>query len=99
MKADSLRAHADEASAVLSAIANSNRLMILCHLLDGELSVTALQSKLDLTQSALSQHLGKLRALKLVATRREAQSIVYSLNSDKVTRILGVVKDVFCQPA
>lgn len=96
MSADALRERADEASEMLTAIANSNRLMILCHLLDSEQSVTELQNKLDLTQSALSQHLAKLRILKLVATRREAQTIFYSVQSDKVKALVSLIKDLFC---
>jgi ArsR family transcriptional regulator, virulence genes transcriptional regulator len=98
MSADALRERVDEASEVLSALANANRLMILCHLLEGELSVTALQGKVDLAQSALSQHLAKLRVLKLVSTRREAQTIFYSVESDKVKAILSLIKSLYCPP-
>jgi ArsR family transcriptional regulator, virulence genes transcriptional regulator len=96
MTAEAMRGRVDEASDVLVALANANRLMILCHLLEGELSVNALQAKVDLTQSALSQHLAKLKALKIVSTRRQAQSIFYSVSSDKVRAILALVKDLYC---
>jgi DNA-binding transcriptional ArsR family regulator len=96
MTAEAMRDQADEASEVLLALANANRLMILCHLLEGELSVNELLAKMDLAQSALSQHLAKLRMLKLVATRREAQSIFYTVSSDKVRSILGLLKELYC---
>jgi DNA-binding transcriptional ArsR family regulator len=98
MTAEAMRDQADEASEVLLALANANRLMILCHLLEGELSVNELLAKMDLAQSALSQHLAKLRMLKLVATRREAQSIFYTVSSDKVRSILGLLKGLYCPP-
>ena len=66
---------AEEASSLLLAMGNAKRLLILCNLLDGELSVNELAKLVTLNQAALSQHLAKLRALKLVATRREAQHI------------------------
>ncbi len=98
MTAEAMRDQADEATEVLLAIGNANRLMILCHLLEGELSVNELLAKMDLAQSALSQHLGKLRTLKLVATRREAQSIFYRVSSDKVQAIVGLLKELYCPP-
>jgi DNA-binding transcriptional ArsR family regulator len=98
MTADAMRDQANEASEILLALANANRLMILCHLLEGELSVNELQTKMNLAQSALSQHLAKLRTLKLVATRRQAQSIFYSVQSEKVRAILGLLQDLYCPP-
>ncbi|MEQ6917417.1 ArsR/SmtB family transcription factor [Halomonas aquatica] len=78
----------DEASALLKAMANDNRLRILC-LLDGnELSVTELNQRLTLSQSALSQHLAILRRENLVSTRRESQTIYYSLQGDHARRLI-----------
>ncbi|ATJ82761.1 ArsR/SmtB family transcription factor [Halomonas beimenensis] len=78
----------DQASALLKAMANDNRLRILC-LLDGtELSVTELNQRLALSQSALSQHLAILRREELVSTRRASQTIYYSLNGDRARTIL-----------
>ncbi|MEM7462158.1 MAG: metalloregulator ArsR/SmtB family transcription factor [Pseudomonadota bacterium] len=77
-----------EASKLLSAMSNSHRLMVLCKLLDGEMSVTTLADSVGLSQSALSQHLAKLRERNLVATRREAQTIYYSLASKDVSAVL-----------
>jgi DNA-binding transcriptional ArsR family regulator len=86
----------DEASVLLTMMSNPKRLAILCQLLDGERNVMDLSKAVNLSQSALSQHLAKLRGSKLVATRRDAQTIYYSLSSDKVTAILTVLYDLYC---
>ncbi|MCK2183125.1 ArsR/SmtB family transcription factor [Halomonas getboli] len=81
----------DRASALLKAMANDNRLRILC-LLDGqELSVTELNQQLALSQSALSQHLAILRREHLVSTRRASQTIYYSLNGDRARTLLAAL--------
>ncbi len=80
------------------ALANRNRLVILCELLKGERSVTALQSAVGLSQSALSQHLARLREDEIVATRRESQVIHYSLASDHVRRLIGLLYELYCAP-
>lgn len=81
----------DEASALLKAIANDNRLRILC-LLDGtELSVTELNQRLSLSQSALSQHLAILRRENLVSTRRESQTIYYSLHGERARTLIAAL--------
>ncbi|RTR04986.1 ArsR/SmtB family transcription factor [Halomonas nitroreducens] len=81
----------DQASALLKAMANDNRLRILC-LLDGtELSVTELNRRLALSQSALSQHLAILRREDLVTTRRASQTIYYSLNGERARIILDAL--------
>src|SRR3546814_8126821 len=77
--ADAMREHAGDAAALLKALANESRLMILCLLADGERSVGEINAMVDLSQSALSQHLAVLREEALVQTRREAQSVYYSL--------------------
>ncbi|ESY68573.1 ArsR/SmtB family transcription factor [Mesorhizobium opportunistum] len=89
---------AREASELLAAMANEKRLMILCHLLDGETSVNELADLVDMNQSALSQQLSKLRALKLVDTRRDAQQVYYRLASSKVERILQTLYGIYCDP-
>jgi len=78
----------DEAGALLKAMANEKRLVILCHLLQGEKSVGEMEKLLDLSQSALSQHLARLRVAKIVKTRRSAQTIYYSLNGPNAEVIL-----------
>jgi len=75
------------ASRLLRAMANERRLLILCHLLDGEKSVGELQKLIAISQSALSQHLARLRAEELVTTRREAQNIYYSVAEPAVAEV------------
>jgi DNA-binding transcriptional ArsR family regulator len=97
-KITELDQRAKEASELLSAMANEKRLMILCHLLDGETTVTDLADLVDMNQSALSQQLAKLRALRLVETRREAQKIFYRLASQEVEQILQTLYGIYCDP-
>lgn len=87
---------ARQASDLLKAMANQNRLMILCHLLDGEASVNALAEAVGMSQSALSQQLGKLRALGLVETRRDGQQIYYSLAAQEVEQVLQTLYGIYC---
>jgi ArsR family transcriptional regulator, virulence genes transcriptional regulator len=94
--ANSIRPHAAKAADLLKALANEQRLMILCNLLEGPLSVGGIHKKLDLSQSALSQHLAVLRESNIVVTEREAQTIRYSLPEGVVTRIIGVLYKEFC---
>ncbi|HEV7322140.1 MAG TPA: metalloregulator ArsR/SmtB family transcription factor, partial [Ensifer sp.] len=78
-----------------SAMANPKRLLILDSLVKEEMAVGALANKVGLSQSALSQHLSKLRAQNLVSTRRDAQTIYYSSSSDAVMRILGTLSQIY----
>jgi DNA-binding transcriptional ArsR family regulator len=94
-----LEASSEEVEEFLKALANSHRLMILCELKDGERSVSALERVVPLAQSALSQHLAKLREGGFVATRREAQTIYYSLADSRVARLMEVLYELFCAPA
>ena len=89
---------AAEAETFLKALANRHRLMILCELLSTEKSVSVLQETVGLSQSALSQHLARLRADELVKTRREAQTIHYSLASPNVARMIAVLHELYCGP-
>jgi DNA-binding transcriptional ArsR family regulator len=89
---------AREASELLAAMANEKRLMILCHLLGGETSVNDLAGLVSMNQSALSQQLSKLRALRLVDTRRDAQQIYYRLASEEIERILHTLYGIYCDP-
>ena len=93
---EALREHADEATTQLKALANVNRLMILCMLSEGELSVTELNEMIDLSQSALSQHLAKLRADNLVTTRRESQTIYYAIVEGAAKKIIEVLHGHYC---
>ena len=90
---------AGEASELLLAMANPKRLMILCHLLDGECTVGGLAERVEMSQTAVSQQLAKLRALRLVSTRRQAQQIHYSLASESVTQVLETLYGIYCEPA
>jgi ArsR family transcriptional regulator, virulence genes transcriptional regulator len=96
MNIRSIKADSARAAAFLKAVANANRLMILCELKGGEKSVSALEDVVPLTQSALSQHLAKLRAEDLVKTRREAQTIYYSLADARVARLIDTLDELFC---
>ena len=94
--AEQMSAHAADASRMLKALANEKRLMILCLLADGERTVGELHAVLDLSQSALSQHLAVLREDGLVQTRREAQNVVYSLPQGPAQRIIDLLHGVYC---
>jgi len=94
---EKMRAGADQASSLLKSMANENRLLVLCYLVEGEKSVTELQRHLPLSQSALSQHLAVLRREGLVTTRREAQSIYYSLASDEARAVLSTLYELYCK--
>ena len=91
-----MRSNAGVAAQLLKALANEHRLLVLCYLLEGERSVGQLNAELDLSQSALSQHLAVLRKDGLVSTRREAQTIYYRVASPAVTRVLTALHDVYC---
>lgn len=94
--AQEMKAHACEASQLLKALANENRLMILCSLAQGELNVSELNDRLELSQSALSQHLAWLRREELVNTRRDAQTIYYSLHGTKAKEVIEVLQSIYC---
>ena len=83
---------------LLKALSNERRLMIVCALYKGETSVGALEKVIGLSQSALSQHLARLRRDGLVNTRREAQTIYYSLNDRATQAILKCLYDLYCPP-
>lgn len=88
--------HADDAAALLKALAHPARLLVLCQLVEGEASVGALQPMTRLSMSALSQHLAVLREMALVETRREAQTIVYSLAPGPAASVLDSLYAAFC---
>jgi ArsR family transcriptional regulator, virulence genes transcriptional regulator len=93
-----LEAKAEEVSAMLGAMANPKRLLVMCTLLAGEKSVGDLAEIVRLTPAALSQHLSKMRALQLVSTRRDGQTIYYSLASAKVQAVLETLYRAYCEP-
>jgi DNA-binding transcriptional ArsR family regulator len=91
-----MEAHAEAAARLLRSLANPNRLMLLCALTEGELSVSALNERVPLSQSALSQHLAVLREEGLVTTRRESQTIYYSVTPGPALKILDVLHSTYC---
>jgi DNA-binding transcriptional ArsR family regulator len=92
-----LTANAAAAAAMLRALANERRLMILCLLIEaGEMSAGDLAREVELSQSALSQHLAKMREEGLVAFRREAQSVHYRISDPNVKRLIAVLKNIYC---
>lgn len=86
---------AEEAASLLAALGNAKRLMILEYLLDQELPVSVIAEKVSLSQSALSQHLAKLRNYKLVETRRDKQMIYYTCRSAAVRKLISTLEDIF----
>ena len=94
---DELKANARKASILLKAMSNERRLLILCSLAEGELSVGQMEGIVQLSQSALSQHLARLRHDGLVATRRDAQTIYYSLKGDEARTIIQTLHDLYCR--
>ncbi len=96
MNIEDMQKNAKPALKLLKALANESRLMILCHLLEGELTVGELNQRVQLSQSALSQHLAWLRKDQLVATRKESQTIFYSLSSEEAKAVLGQLHKLYC---
>lgn len=91
-----MRQHAGDAARLLKALGNEKRLQLLCLLVEGERSVGELNTRLDLSQSALSQHLALLRQDGLVTSRREAQAVYYDLAKGPATRIIATLHDIYC---
>lgn len=91
-----MREHAGDAAQLLKALGNEKRLMVLCLLAQGERSVGQINAELDLSQSALSQHLAILRADGLVETRRNAQTIYYALAAGPAQRIIETLHRIYC---
>ncbi len=92
-----LQENASKATAFLRGMANECRLLILCRLAESECSVTQLEEVLELSQSALSQHLAVLRRLGLVKQRREARLHYYSLASKEAELIMGTLYNMYCK--
>lgn len=97
VSASEMRTHVGSAARLLKALANEKRLIILCLLAERERSVGELNTELELSQSALSQHLAVLREDGLVTTRREAQAIYYGLASGPARRIVETLHGLYCQ--
>jgi len=93
-----MQEHAGEAAQLLKALANERRLQVLCLLAGGERSVGEINQMLDLSQSALSQHLAVLRDEGLVRTRREAQMVYYSLEPGPAAKVMETLYGIYCGP-
>jgi DNA-binding transcriptional ArsR family regulator len=92
-----MAARAGEAAALMKALSNEHRLLILCHLIaDDELTVGTLVERIGLSQSALSQHLARLRDEGLVSFRRESQTLFYRVSDPRAGQVLAVLRDIFC---
>ena len=91
-----MQENAKRATALLKSMANESRLLILCQLSQKEMSVGEMAEYILLSQSALSQHLSILRREGLVKTRRSSQYVHYSLDSEEVKAVIGVLYEQFC---
>ena len=98
MNIQELEDKSEQASQLLAMLANPFRLRILCELHKAERCVSELEAVVGLSQSALSQHLAKLREQKIVATRREAQTIYYRVADPRAERLLNLMYELFCAP-
>jgi DNA-binding transcriptional ArsR family regulator len=94
--ASDMELHASDAAGLMKALGNESRLMILCVLAEGERSVSDLNTIVPLSQSALSQQLARLRQQGLVKTRRESQTIFYSLADGPADRVITLLHDIYC---
>ncbi len=96
-KPDALEAQTAEVAGILRVLANERRLMIICKLVEcGEATVNALSEAVGLSQSALSQHLAKMRAEGLVAYRRESQTLWYRIADDRIEQLVATLQRLFC---
>lgn len=96
--ASQLDPQAEAAADLLKVMSNPRRLRVLCLLLEGERSVGQINEKVKLSQSALSQHLGMLREHGLVTTRRESQTVFYSIGAGPVHDIIKTLHTIYCTP-
>ena len=94
---ESMKRNATDAVSLLKGLANESRLMIMCVLAEGEISVGQLNQRIHLSQSALSQHLAVLRDQGLVQTRRESQTIFYRLEDTAAMNIIELLHDFYCR--
>ena len=95
---DAMRVAVDRASELMKALSSQHRLMILCHLVDGEKSVGQLAEFLGIRDSTVSQHLALLRRDGIIAGRRDGQTIWYRIESDIAREVVGVLYAHYCAP-
>ena len=96
INASQMAVAAGKASELMKTLGHKDRLMVLCHLTSGEKSVGELAALLDIPQSPLSQHLARMRKEQLVKTRREAQTIYYSIARQDAARIVALLHELYC---
>lgn len=96
MNIKDIEQNADKASRLLKSLASKPRLLVLCQLVQGERTAGELWEQSGLSQSALSQHLAKLRADDLVQTRKESQTVYYSLKSEQAAAIIKTLHQLYC---
>jgi DNA-binding transcriptional ArsR family regulator len=94
-----MEAKIDQASSLLKAMASPRRLMVLCSLVEGERTAGDLAARVGLSASALSPHLAQMRALGLIAVRRDGASLHYSLSSREVEAVMQTLYELYCGPA
>lgn len=95
---EALANRAEDVAELLGAMANAKRLLALCAMMEGERSVTDLADLVDMKPPALSQHLSRMRAMRIVATRRDAQTVYYRLASPEIAEVLQTLHRVYCAP-
>ena len=93
-----LETNAGQATAFLKALSHPKRLLVLCNLVDGEVTSGELAERLDISHPNLSQHLSRLKAEKLVETRRTATTIYYRISDPRISKIINVLFEMFCAP-
>lgn len=93
---DEMKEKAKEVAELLKVLANENRLLILCELAKESQSVGTLLTKLDITQSGISQHLAILKANGILDYNKKAQTIVYSIKDERIYKLLDVIKETYC---
>lgn len=86
-----------QAADLLKLLSNQHRLLILCHLVEGELCVSDLEQRLTISQSSLSQHLARLRQQGIVEFRKQSTTVYYRLADPNVEKVLGTLYDIFCR--
>jgi len=97
MNIEKMQASAQKASNIMKLLGHPHRLMILCELNAGEMSVGELSEKINIGQSPLSQHLARMRHEGVVSCRRESQTVYYSINKGPASRLIEVLYDIYCK--
>lgn len=91
-----IEANSAQAANLLKLLSNQHRLLILCHLVEGELCVSELESRLNISQSSLSQHLARLRSQGIVEFRKQSTTVYYRLHDPKAEKLLHTLYEIYC---